>query len=72
MIDVYNNGMNHVDCAYQLCGTYRFDHWMRTRKWWWSIWMWGVSSTTNKFVCDVQDSQHTHLEGKCKKNSFTI
>ena len=70
MIDVYNNGMNHVDCAYQLCGTYRFDHWMRTRKWWWSIWMWGVSSTTNKFVCDVQDSQHTHLEGKCKKKFF--
>jgi len=30
----------------------------------------GVSSTTNKCICDIQDSQHTHLEGKCKKKFF--
>jgi hypothetical protein len=40
--DLYNNGMNNVDIADQLRGTYRFDRWMRKRKWWWSIWMWGV------------------------------
>ncbi len=32
MIDDYNNGMNHGDHSDQLRGTYRFDHWMRTRK----------------------------------------
>jgi hypothetical protein len=51
MIDDYNNGMNHVDRADQLRGNYRFDHWMRTRKWWWSIWMWGVQVLlTNAYV----------------------
>jgi len=40
--DLYNNGMNNVDIADQLRGTYQFNHWMRKCKWWWSIWMWGV------------------------------
>jgi hypothetical protein len=42
LTDLYNNGMNNMDIADQLRGTYRFDCWMRKRKWWWSIWMWGV------------------------------
>ena len=40
--DEYNNGMNNVDQADQLRGSYHFDRWMRKRKWWWSMWMWGV------------------------------
>ncbi len=49
--DMYNNGMNNVDIADQLRGTYRLDHWMRKRKWWWSIWMWGLQVLlVNAFV----------------------
>lgn len=39
---MYNNGMNNVDIADQLQGTYRLDRWMRKCRWWWSIWMWGL------------------------------
>ena len=49
--DMYNNGMNNVDIADQLRGTYRLDRWMRKRKWWWSIWMWGLQVLlVNAFV----------------------
>ena len=42
VINDYNNGMNNVDQADQLRGSYRIDRWMRKRKWWWAMWMWGV------------------------------
>jgi hypothetical protein len=42
VIDDYNLNMNAVDVADQLCGIYRPDHWMRHKKWWWSIFMWGL------------------------------
>ena len=29
--------MNNIDIADQVRGSYRFDHWMRKRKWWWSM-----------------------------------
>ena len=37
VIDDYNNNMNNVDISDQLRVVYRFDRWMRKRKWWWSI-----------------------------------
>ena len=36
-INTYNYGMGDVDIADQLCVFYRLDHWMRNKKWWWSI-----------------------------------
>ena len=41
--DDYNNGMDDVDVSDQLRTIYRFDYWLRNQKWWWAMWMWGVS-----------------------------
>lgn len=41
-INDYNHGMGDVDIADQLRNNYRFDHWMRKRKWWWSIMFWEI------------------------------
>ena len=41
-IDDYNNGMGHVDVSDQLRNHYRFDRWLRQRKWWWSIMFWAI------------------------------
>ena len=38
----YNYGMGSVDIADQLRNYYHFDHWIRKRKWWWSVFFWGV------------------------------
>ena len=46
-----NNGMNGVDVADQLRHQYRFHHWMRKRKWWWSLWFWGIQvSLVNSYL----------------------
>ena len=34
--------MNKVDMADQLRLVYRFDTWMRKRKWWWAFAFWGI------------------------------
>jgi hypothetical protein len=58
MIDDYNNFMNNVDQADQLRNQYRCDHWTRTRKWWWAIWLWGLQVLcVNAYVL----YQHAHL-----------
>jgi hypothetical protein len=38
----YNHDMGSVDIADQLRNYYRFDHWMRKRKWWWAIFFWNM------------------------------
>ena len=34
--------MGDVDVADQLRNNYRFYHWLRKRKWWWSIMFWDI------------------------------
>ena len=71
-IQNYNATMGNVDHADQLRGSYRVDHWLRNRKWWWSLvfWILGVF-LTNAYVlyikiCDEygipKERRHTHLE----------
>ena len=51
LADEYNNKMGNVDVGDQLRNYYRFDHFIRKRKWWWSIWMWAVGvCLTNSYV----------------------
>ena len=70
--DEYNCGMNNVDQADQLRGSYRFDHWMRKHRWWWSIWMWGFQVLlTNAYV--IYKTANIHIwKVNAKKKSFTI
>jgi len=65
--DDYNNGMNGVDMADQLRGSYRIDRWMRKRKWWWAIWMWGVQVLlVNAYV--LYKTAHLFMWKKNKKS----
>jgi hypothetical protein len=51
VFDVYNYNMNNVDISDQLRNVYRWDHWMRKRKWWWSLMFWALQLlTTNAFI----------------------
>jgi hypothetical protein len=51
LIDIYNNHMNSIDLADQLRNCYRFNHWFRNRKWWWSIFLWAIGvAATNAFI----------------------
>ena len=40
--DDYNHDMGGCNIADQLRNYYRFDHWMRKRKWWWSFFFWAT------------------------------
>ena len=43
--------MGHVDVSDQLRGSYRIDRWVRNRKWWWSMFFWGIGVLlTNAYV----------------------
>ncbi|KAL7562479.1 hypothetical protein ACA910_005453 [Epithemia clementina (nom. ined.)] len=48
----YNHDMGNVDIADQLRNYYRFDHWMRKRKWWWALFFWAIGLLlVNCYLC---------------------
>ncbi len=51
VIEEYNMNMNATDIADQLRGNYRPDHWMRQRKWWWSVFIWAISVAYANAYC---------------------
>jgi hypothetical protein len=54
--------MGHVDVSDQLRNYYRFDHYMRKRKWWWSLAFWGIGvQFVNAYVvyCKVMEASGT-------------
>ena len=73
LADMYNNKMGRVDIGDQLRNSYRFDHWMRKRKWWWSFWMWCMGMLlTNSYLlykkyCEVHKLKvtYSHYEFVC-------
>lgn len=69
LADEYNNRMGRVDVGDQLRNYYRFDHFMRKRKWWWSFWMWTMGMLlTNAFILHQQF--HELHKSKPKYNHY--
>jgi hypothetical protein len=64
---MYNNGMNNVDIADQLWGTYWLDRWMRKRKWWWSFGCGGYRFYVLSYMSCI--ILHTFLSGNQKKET---
>ena len=68
LADEYNNKMGRVDVGDQLRNYYRFDHFMRKRKWWWSFWMWGMGMLlTNTYTYELHNMKpkYNHYEFVC-------
>ena len=63
----YNHYMNSVDTADQLRGSYNFQHWMRNRKWWWALFMWGFGVLlVNAYI--LYNTEHLYIWLKKKEN----
>ena len=67
--DDYNYGMGGADIADQIHGSYRFDHWLCSFKWWHSIFWWCVQVlmvNPYKFCCEyhkgIQETPMNHYE----------
>ena len=66
---MYNFGMGSVDLADQLRLQYRPDRLIRNRKWWWSIFLWGLgTSVTNAYVL----YKYTFQKARAKKIKLSI
>lgn len=65
--DTYNHLMNGVDVADQLRDAYPLDRpWVRTRKWWFAVWMWAVGvAITNAYL--IYKAKHADAQERAKQ-----
>jgi len=71
--DDYNHLMNPVDIADQLRNQYRFDHWMRQRKWWWSIFLWSFGVLlTNSYLIYVRVMEDAGVHRRLTHYEFLL
>ena len=69
-INDYNHQMGDVDVADQLRNNYRFDHWLRKRKWWWSIMFWGiVVILVNAYIVYIRVNLESRVGGEGNNKS---
>ena len=71
IIDEYNQHMKHSDIAVQLWSAYCSHHWMRNRKWWWALFLWGLSvAQVNAFriFCEMHEDARKRSEQGCQKS----
>ncbi len=69
LIDDYNNFMNKFDQADWLWSAYHCDHWTRTQKWHWAIWLWDVQVLlVNAYIL----YKHAHISIWNTKPSQTL
>lgn len=76
-IDPYNYySMGHVDLSDQLRDQCRMNYWLRKRKRWWSIHMWGLGvKITNAYImyktCWINPEEYgNELESGAKRSLF--
>ena len=70
-IDTYNYGMGSVDIADQLRVFCRPDHWIRNRKWWWSILFWALGVIlTNSYVLYIKICDDKGLGVKWRQSHY--
>ena len=72
-IDTYNYGMGSVDIADQLRVFYRPDHWIRNRKWWWSILFWAFGVIlTNSYVLYTKMCDDNNVRPKYQYSHYNF
>ena len=51
IVHKYNMKMGSTDLGDQLWGFSRYNHWLRNRKWWWSVFFWTFDMLhTNSYI----------------------
>jgi hypothetical protein len=62
--DNYNGEMNDVDISDHLRKIYKFNHWLRNKKWWWAIFLYAMEVLlTNAYLCIIVERAVVRKDG---------